>query len=352
MAISKRLRFEIFRRDDHTCRYCGASAPDVKLTVDHVVPTALGGDDRPENLVTACEPCNGGKTSTSPDAPVVADVAEDALRWAAAIKVAADDMLADLDRRDLARAEFDAAWSRWGTGSGETRRLVPRPDDWGKSVDGFLAAGLPMPVLLDCVQKAMANKKLQVDRIFRYMCGIAWKKITEIQESAREHLAAEDRPTDDGRAETYELMYRELISHIYGRIGYVESEADEKAYAAAQRHDFSDDEDRAWTVLDDAGLAAVQLVARMDDILALARQALGALVGKLPEDEFGRLYRLAAEWVEWPEQARVISRPRSQFMVMVITQMAVWCTQADEHGMTIPELIAELDGPRAEQGVS
>ena len=28
MAVSKRLRYEILRRDNHTCRYCGASAPD------------------------------------------------------------------------------------------------------------------------------------------------------------------------------------------------------------------------------------------------------------------------------------------------------------------------------------
>jgi 5-methylcytosine-specific restriction endonuclease McrA len=32
--IPRRLRFEILRRDGHTCRYCGAQAPDVPLTVD------------------------------------------------------------------------------------------------------------------------------------------------------------------------------------------------------------------------------------------------------------------------------------------------------------------------------
>lgn len=59
MAVSKRLRYEILRRDNHTCRYCGATAPDVKLTVDHVVPVALGGSDVPTNLVAACDACNG-----------------------------------------------------------------------------------------------------------------------------------------------------------------------------------------------------------------------------------------------------------------------------------------------------
>lgn len=41
MSVSKRLRFEVLRRDNHTCRYCGSSAPEVKLTIDHVVPVAL-----------------------------------------------------------------------------------------------------------------------------------------------------------------------------------------------------------------------------------------------------------------------------------------------------------------------
>lgn len=67
MAVSKRLRFEILRRDGHRCRYCGAGALAAPLTVDHITPLALGGTDDPDNLATACEPCNSGKTSTLPN---------------------------------------------------------------------------------------------------------------------------------------------------------------------------------------------------------------------------------------------------------------------------------------------
>lgn len=45
MAVSTRLRYEILRRDNHQCRYCGGTAPDVKLTIDHVIPETLGGND-------------------------------------------------------------------------------------------------------------------------------------------------------------------------------------------------------------------------------------------------------------------------------------------------------------------
>jgi 5-methylcytosine-specific restriction endonuclease McrA len=90
MAVSKRLRYEILRRDNHACRYCGATAPQVKLNVDHVIPTSLGGSNAPTNLVTACADCNSGKTSSMPNAMPVADVDQDTLRRAAKIKQATD----------------------------------------------------------------------------------------------------------------------------------------------------------------------------------------------------------------------------------------------------------------------
>lgn len=41
MAISKRLRYEILKRDGYTCRYCGGRSPKVHLTIDHVVASTL-----------------------------------------------------------------------------------------------------------------------------------------------------------------------------------------------------------------------------------------------------------------------------------------------------------------------
>jgi hypothetical protein len=91
MAVSKRLRYEILRRDNHACRYCGATAPDVKLNVDHVIPQALGGSNAPTNLVASCVDCNAGKTSSMPNAMPVADVGQGAFRQAAVMKQAAED---------------------------------------------------------------------------------------------------------------------------------------------------------------------------------------------------------------------------------------------------------------------
>lgn len=63
MAIGKRRRFSVFKRDGFKCRYCGSSSAASELRVDHVFPVSLGGSDRDENLITACHPCNAGKTN-------------------------------------------------------------------------------------------------------------------------------------------------------------------------------------------------------------------------------------------------------------------------------------------------
>lgn len=61
MALSVRTRFEVFKRDDFTCQYCGKRSPEVVLEVDHIVPVCDGGGDDPVNLRTSCWDCNRGK---------------------------------------------------------------------------------------------------------------------------------------------------------------------------------------------------------------------------------------------------------------------------------------------------
>lgn len=62
--ISKKARFEVFKRDMFTCQYCGAQSPDVVLHCDHINPVAAGGDNDILNLITACAGCNAGKGAT------------------------------------------------------------------------------------------------------------------------------------------------------------------------------------------------------------------------------------------------------------------------------------------------
>lgn len=61
-SISKKTRFEVFKRDSFKCQYCGKCAPEVILNVDHIHPVSKGGDDDMMNYVTACVDCNSGKS--------------------------------------------------------------------------------------------------------------------------------------------------------------------------------------------------------------------------------------------------------------------------------------------------
>lgn len=66
-SIPQGLRFEVFKRDSFKCQYCGASAPEVILHIDHIKPVADGGTNDITNLVTACAGCNAGKSDKTLD---------------------------------------------------------------------------------------------------------------------------------------------------------------------------------------------------------------------------------------------------------------------------------------------
>lgn len=51
----------LFARDQFQCLYCAEIFPAAALSRDHVVPRSRGGEDRWENVVTACRRCNQRK---------------------------------------------------------------------------------------------------------------------------------------------------------------------------------------------------------------------------------------------------------------------------------------------------
>ena len=64
------LRFNrrnLFKRDRHTCQYCGAQPGADGLSVDHVVSPSRGGFSGWTNCVVACEQCIGVKGDGLPE---------------------------------------------------------------------------------------------------------------------------------------------------------------------------------------------------------------------------------------------------------------------------------------------
>lgn len=101
-STGKRLRFEVFKRDHFTCQYCGAQPPDVVLVADHIDAVAAGGATTIDNLITACEACNQGKSDRAltmrqirPDADL--------------LYLESQQEIAELQRYLLAKAERNAA---------------------------------------------------------------------------------------------------------------------------------------------------------------------------------------------------------------------------------------------------
>lgn len=68
--IPRKLRFNragVFKRDQYVCQYCSAALTPSKLTLDHIIPRARGGDSSWKNCVTACFYCNNKKGNRLPE---------------------------------------------------------------------------------------------------------------------------------------------------------------------------------------------------------------------------------------------------------------------------------------------
>ena len=58
-------RRNLLRRDGHQCQYCGTGLGMDSVTIDHVVPTSKGGENKWQNVVACCQPCNARKGNRS-----------------------------------------------------------------------------------------------------------------------------------------------------------------------------------------------------------------------------------------------------------------------------------------------
>jgi len=194
MPISKRLRYEIFRRDNHACRYCGAAAPNVQLQIDHVLSVALGGTDQPGNLVTACRDCNSGKSATPAGAALIADVDQDAVRWAAAKRRAAEMIEADRESQRVVAGEVEYVFADTLVpsyrGGGTLYDYIP-PDAFN-TYDQLIRAGLALVDFEEAARIAAAAKSGRPQEAWRYFCGVCWKKVRQLEDRAAALLHAEE----------------------------------------------------------------------------------------------------------------------------------------------------------------
>lgn len=177
-SISKRQRFEIFKRDGFMCLYCGRKPPEVVLQIDHVIPKSKGGTSDESNLVTCCQDCNGGKSniplSHIPHAHVQSiEVRQEKLDQLRAIA-------------EQARIDVEVQEELFGLISDHWMALVgDDPDEYsiagplGQSVRRFLKM-LPLPEVLEAVDITFRSCKSKSDyQRHKYFCGVCWRKFRE-----------------------------------------------------------------------------------------------------------------------------------------------------------------------------
>ena len=61
ISLKLKKRYELLKKYDFSCAYCGRSPPEVKIELEHKKPKSKGGNDNMDNLVPSCKECNLGK---------------------------------------------------------------------------------------------------------------------------------------------------------------------------------------------------------------------------------------------------------------------------------------------------
>lgn len=59
---------ELMHHQERRCQLCGCKITYDEMSLDHIVPLAMGGEDSLENLQATCEPCNSHKKALLPEA--------------------------------------------------------------------------------------------------------------------------------------------------------------------------------------------------------------------------------------------------------------------------------------------
>jgi hypothetical protein len=176
-AISKKTRFEVFKRDCFTCQYCGATPPAVVLEVDHILAVAAGGRSHQDNYATACNRCNRGKGAADlKEAPKsLSDRAKDVAEREAQLLGYQAVMEARRTRLD------DEMWrvaEVIDTGSSE--RGMSR--NWTGSIRRFIDR-MGLFQVLEFADAARSKIPYGGKQTFLYFCGMCWRHLKQEDES-------------------------------------------------------------------------------------------------------------------------------------------------------------------------
>lgn len=167
IALTKKQRFNVFKRDSFCCQYCGSTPPSVVLEVDHIYPVSLGGKNSIENLITACFDCNRGKgaglLTTLPDSitsksELMAEKIEQLKAFERLIKAKKK-----IEERGI--NEVESAFQIYFSN-------LLFSNKFRESIRVFLQK-LPSNIVVESMHRA-CSKIDDKDNALKYFCGICW----------------------------------------------------------------------------------------------------------------------------------------------------------------------------------
>lgn len=176
-TLTKKVRFEVFKRDGFQCAYCGRTPPDVQLEVDHIDPVSNGGEDDMNNYITACFDCNRGKTNIPLD-KIPAQLSEN---------------FEALQQKEIQLREYRKYVK--SVKQRETRDINSVAKIFSVEFDGYslkdkfkrntiklFLSKLPKHEVEESMEKAV-DTVCDPEGAAKYFCGICWNKIREKEEA-------------------------------------------------------------------------------------------------------------------------------------------------------------------------
>lgn len=177
--VSKKKRFEIFKRDGFACQYCGAHPPNVVLEIDHVIAVADGGSNEEPNLITACFDCNRGKSN----------------RPLSDIPRSLSDRADEIAEREAQIGGYEAAMrAHRARVEEEGMTVLARVLESFSKMEGIptkdfisiknFIIRLGLHEVLNSIDIAEVQGPRYYDKWFKYFCGVCWRKIRDSEGQA------------------------------------------------------------------------------------------------------------------------------------------------------------------------
>ena len=172
-TISKKIRFEVFKRDSFTCQYCSSQPPKVALEIDHIIPVSKNGSNEIDNLITACFDCNRGKSDTE-----LSSIPKTLIEKTAIKKIAIEQYKEYLKILKIEQKQINNDIDLVESIYTSYHKDYIFSNKFRLSVKKFiLSIGIEETII------SMENACLTVRHnhdVLKYFCGICWNKIREL----------------------------------------------------------------------------------------------------------------------------------------------------------------------------